>query len=174
MAEKLGFDIIDAVVTALIDTGYNNQTALGVTIQSTNSSVLAKFKQQTKYNLMYMVDERIRDAVASSVADIKKFADSVAIDKESIYPTNLDFITGQTQLVSTLQKGGLAVYVYFLRNEFTSQAWDFFSDPIVQINSFVLGAGVDGIITDFPGTGRAYKSKYSHRSISCVHFRFIC
>ncbi|ONK68516.1 uncharacterized protein A4U43_C05F12650 [Asparagus officinalis] len=158
MAEKLGFDVTNTVITALKDNGFNNQTTLGVTIQSTNSSVLVKFKQQTKYNLMYKVDESIRDAVSSSIVDIKKFADSVAVDKESIYPTSMKFITGQTQLVSTLQKGGLAVYVYILRNEFVSQAWDFFSDPIVEINSFVEEAGVDGVITDFPGTARAYKS----------------
>ena len=164
MAEKLGFDVINAIITALNDTGYSNQTTLGVTIQSSNSSVLMKFKKQTKYNLMYMIDETIRDAVASSISDIKKFADSVAIDKESIYPASLDFITGQSQLVSALQEGGLEVYVYVLRNEFVSQAWDFFADAIVEINSFVQGGGVDGIITDFPGTARAYKSKYSHHN----------
>lgn len=158
MVEKLGFDITNAVITTLKNSSYNNQTSLEVTISSSNSSVLVKFKQQSKYNLMYMIDESVRDAAGSSVEDIKQFADSVAVRKEAVYPSSLKFITEQTDVVSTLQKGGLSVYVYVLRNEFVSQAWDFFSDPIVEINSLVLGAGVDGVITDFPGTARAYKS----------------
>lgn len=158
MVEKLGFDVTNAVIAALNSSGYHNQTSLGVTILSSNSSVLVKFKQQTNYSLMYMIDESIRDVASSSIADIKKFADSVAINKESVYPSTHDFITKQTNIVSTLHKGGLSVYVYVLRNEFVSQAFDFFGDPIVEVNSFVLGVGVDGVITDFPGTARAYKS----------------
>lgn len=157
LAEKLGINVIDGVISALEDTGYNNQSAVEVIIQSSNSSVLIKFKQQTKYKLTYKIDESIRDAAASSIADIKKFADSVAVNKESIYPDSRLFIINQTNLVKTLQNAGLEVFVYVLQNEFVSQAWDFFSDPYVEINSYVQGALVDGIITDFPASARAYK-----------------
>lgn len=157
LAEKVGISVIDGVISALEDTGYNNQSALEVIIQSSNSSVLVKIKQQTKYKLMYKIDETIQDASTSSIEDIKKFADSVAVDKESIYPVSMLFIINETNLLKSLQNAGLEVFVYVLKNEFVSQAWDFFSDPYVQINSFVRGALVDGIITDFPATARAYK-----------------
>nr|XP_029118533.1 glycerophosphodiester phosphodiesterase GDPDL4 isoform X2 [Elaeis guineensis] len=157
MAEKLQFSVTDAVINATSSAGYNNQITPAVMIQSTNSSVLKKFKQQTKYKLVYKIDETVRDAVNSSIEDIKEFADSVAIDTDSIYPETQLFIATQTDIVNKLHKHNLSVYVYLLQNEFVSQPWDFFSDATVQINSFFKGAEVDGIITDFPGTARTYK-----------------
>ncbi|RWW53402.1 hypothetical protein BHE74_00040106 [Ensete ventricosum] len=151
MAEQLGFSVVDSVISAVNDAGYN-KTALEVMIQSTDSSVLVKFKQLTKYKLVYKIDQLIRDAVASSVEDIKTFAHAVALDKESIYPSTRLFTTGETGLVPKFHDAGTDVYVYVFRNEFVSQPWDFFSDATVEINAHVLGAGVDGIITDFPGT----------------------
>ncbi|XP_077211141.1 glycerophosphodiester phosphodiesterase GDPDL4-like [Tasmannia lanceolata] len=159
LAQKQGMSIVDTVISTLNASGYTNQTSLEVTIQSTNSSVLTKFRQQTHYKLMYKIDETVRDALNSSINDIKKFADSVAIGKDSIFPQNDDqFITGATDLVQKLKSFNLSVYAHLFMNEFVSQAWDFFSDPTVEINSFFQGAGVDGIITDFPGTARSYRS----------------
>ncbi|KAG8071241.1 hypothetical protein GUJ93_ZPchr0006g46048 [Zizania palustris] len=160
MAEKLGFGVVDAVIKALDDSGYSKQTAQNVMIQSTNSSVLVKFKQQTKYNLVYMIEENVGDAAPSSVADIKKFADAVSVNTLSIYPATAKFLTNQTNhLVQSLQSAGLPVYVYVLMNEFLSQPYDFFSDATLQINGYVkrLDGGVDGIITDFPATAHRYK-----------------
>ncbi|KAG1364248.1 hypothetical protein COCNU_11G010750 [Cocos nucifera] len=157
LAEKLGYSVTDGVTKALKDSGYNNQTVQEVMIQSSNSSVLVKFKQQTKYKLLYMVDESIRDAAPSSIVDIKQFAHSVAVSKQCIYPESQQFVVEQTELVKNLKSAGLNVYVYLLMNEFVSQPWDFFSDPMVEINQYVQGAGADGIITDFPGTATAYK-----------------
>ncbi|RRT39783.1 hypothetical protein B296_00058901 [Ensete ventricosum] len=161
MAEQLGFSVVDSVISAVNDAGYN-KTALEVMIQSTDSSVLVKFKQLTKYKLVYKIDQLIRDAVASSVEDIKTFAHAVALDKESIYPSTRLFTTGETGLVPKFHDAGTDVYVYVFRNEFVSQPWDFFSDATVEINAHVLGAGVDGIITDFPGTARNSCTKLSN------------
>ncbi|KAF8703422.1 hypothetical protein HU200_032226 [Digitaria exilis] len=157
VAEKLGFDVVDTVIKALGDAGYNNQTAQKVMIQSTNSSVLEKFKQQTKYDLVYMINEEVRDAAPSSLADIKKFASAVSVHTSSVFPQTDFFTMYKTNLVQTLQTAGLSVYVYTLMNEFVSQAYDFFSDATVQINWYVKGAGVDGLITEFPATARRYK-----------------
>ncbi|CAL9107052.1 unnamed protein product [Musa acuminata var. zebrina] len=156
MAEQLRIDVVDAVISALNDAGYN-KTASEVMIQSTDSSVLVKFKQLTKYKLVYKIDEVVGDAIASSIKDIDAFANAVALQKESIYPVTNLFTTKQTGLVSKLHAAGLDVYVYVLQNEFLSQPWDFFSDATVQINAYVVGAEVDGIITDFPGTASRYK-----------------
>ncbi|RZR70845.1 hypothetical protein BHM03_00001857 [Ensete ventricosum] len=158
MAEQLRIDVVDAVISALNDAGYNNKTALEVMIQSTDSSVLVKFKQLTKYKLVYKIDEVVGDAIASSIKDIDAFADAVALQKESIYPVNHLFTTEITGLVPKLQAAGLDVYAYVLQNEFVSQPWDFLSDATVEINAYVAGAEVDGIITEFPGTASRYKS----------------
>ncbi|RCV34072.1 hypothetical protein SETIT_7G133500v2 [Setaria italica] len=157
VAEELGFDMVDTVIKALGDAGYNNQTTQKVMIQSTNSSVLEKFKQQTKYDLVYMINEEVRDATPSSLVDIKKFASAVSVDTSSVFPEPHHFTMYKTNLVQTLQTAGLSVYVYTLMNEFVSQPYDFFADATVQINAYVKGAGVDGLITDFPATARRYK-----------------
>jgi glycerophosphoryl diester phosphodiesterase len=157
MAEELGFDMVDAVTKALDDSGYNNQTAQKVMIQSTNSSVLVKFKQQTKYDLVYMVNEEIRDVAPSSLDDIKSFAHAVSVETSSVFPENHQFTTHPSDLVESLQTAGLSVYAYTLMNEFVSQPYDFFSDATAQINAYVRGMGVDGLITDFPATARRYK-----------------
>lgn len=161
VAEKLGFDVVDTVIKALGDAGYNNQTAQKVMIQSMNSSVLEKFKQQTKYDLVYMINEEVRDAAPSSLADIKKFASAISVHTSSVFRETDFFTMYKTNLVQTLQTAGLSVYVYTLMNEFVSQAYDFFSDATVQINWYVKGAGVDGLITEFPATARRYKCKFS-------------
>ncbi|XP_059662426.1 glycerophosphodiester phosphodiesterase GDPDL3-like [Cornus florida] len=157
LAEKQGLSITNAVLDALRVAGYNNQTVKKVMIQSANSSVLIKLKEKSNYELAYQVDEAIRDALNSSILDIKKFAHSVVIKKETVYPENAAFLTGSTKVVSKLQAFKLPVYVQLFSNEFVSQAWDFFSDAYVEINSFVMGAGIDGIITDFPGTAVNYR-----------------
>lgn len=157
-AENLGFSVTDSVLKELSDSGYDNHTSQEVMIQSANSSVLVAIKEKSKYKLVYKIDELISDAISASIKDIKKFADSVAIMKESVFPKDLGFITSQTKLVEKLQSAELSVYVYLLSNEFVTQAWDFFSDPAVQINNYIQGASVDGIITDYPATASAYKS----------------
>ncbi|KAG6496645.1 hypothetical protein ZIOFF_044515 [Zingiber officinale] len=156
MAQQLGFSIVDSVISTLNDAGYN-KTALEVMIQSSDSAVLVKFKQLTNYKLLYQIDKSIDDAISSSVVDIKRFANAVALQKQSIYPSSMLFTTGETGLVSQFHAAGLDVYAYVFRNEFISQPWDFLSDATVEINAYVNGIGVDGVITDFPGTAWRYK-----------------
>lgn len=128
-------------------------------IQSTNSSVLKAMKGK-KYELVYEVDESIRGAPRDAITLMKTFADSVVVNKQSILPTSGGFLTAATDVVKQLKSVKLPVYVQILRNEFVSQAYDFFSDPIVEINSYVVEGGVDGIVTDFPKTASDYKSKF--------------
>lgn len=159
LAEEQGLSVTDKVIAALRKAGLDNWTAPDVKIQSTNSSVLMKFKEKTNYGRVYKIEENIGDALSSSIEDIKKFADSVVINKASIFPETQAFITRVTDVVPKLKAAKLPVYVELFSNEFVSQAWDFFSDPTVEINSFVLAVNIDGVITDFPKTAARYKSK---------------
>lgn len=160
LAEEQGLSVTDAVIDSLSKAGYDNQIALKVLIQSPNSPVLIKFKQENKnYELVYEVTEPISDVLNATVVDIKSFANSVTITKESVFPVNELFLTGSTDVVNKLKSHNLSVYVETFNNEFVSQAWDFFSDATVEINSFVMGAEIDGVVTDFPKTSARYKSK---------------
>ncbi|XP_004293798.1 PREDICTED: glycerophosphodiester phosphodiesterase GDPDL3-like [Fragaria vesca subsp. vesca] len=157
LAEKQGLSVTDAVITELNKAGLDNQTGLDIMIQSTNSSVLMKFKEKSKCKLVYKIEEVIRDALHTTLQDIKKFADAVVINKASVFPENVEYVIGATDVVTKLHAFDLHVYVELFSNEYLSQAWDFFSDPTVEINSFVSGVNVDGIITDFPKTAVRYK-----------------
>jgi glycerophosphoryl diester phosphodiesterase len=61
--------------------------------------------------------------------------------------------------VPTLQASNLSIFVETFSNEFVSQAWDYFSDPTVEINSFIQEAGINGVITEFPKTASRFSSK---------------
>ncbi|KAI4366178.1 hypothetical protein MLD38_022092 [Melastoma candidum] len=157
LARYKGLDVTDTVLDTLDKAGYSNQTMKKVMIKSANSSVLEKIKGNSNYELVYELDENFSDATNSTIQDIKSFAHSVIITRTSIYPESAFFITGMTDFVTKLQAFKLSVYVQVLSNEFVSQPYDYFSDATVQLNSFVMGAGVDGVITDFPKTAAAYK-----------------
>ncbi|KAL9274765.1 Glycerophosphodiester phosphodiesterase GDPDL4-like protein [Drosera capensis] len=157
LAEKQGLSVTDAVLDALNKAGYNNKTTKKVMIQSSDSSVLTKFKRRN-FELVYNIDEKISDILNSTAEDIKKFADSVLVTKKSVYATDTTgFMVRGTNIVPLLQSFGFQVYVQVFRNEFVSQDWDFFADPIVEINEFAYAAGVNGIVTEFPQTAALYR-----------------
>ncbi|KAL2944858.1 Glycerophosphodiester phosphodiesterase GDPDL3, partial [Bienertia sinuspersici] len=137
LAAKEGFNVTAKVSDALEKAGFNSPKAQKVMIQSSNSSVLKAMKGKN-YELVYHIDEGISGAPKDTVAYIKSFADSVAVNKLSVFPTDGGFLTAATDVVQQLQSAKLPVYVHYLKNEFVSQAYDFFSDPIVEINSFVM------------------------------------
>lgn len=130
-----------------------------VMIQSTHSSVLKIFKDKSKFERVYKVDENIGGAADSAIEDIKTFADAVVIGKASVFPESSAFLVNFTNIVARLKSFKLPVFVETFSNEFVSQAWDYYSDPSIEINSFVIGTKVNGIITDFPKTANRYRSK---------------
>ncbi|KAE8725465.1 PLC-like phosphodiesterase family protein, putative isoform 2 [Hibiscus syriacus] len=97
LAEQ-GFGVTDAVLDALSKAGYDKQTAQKVIIQSSNSSVLMKFKGKANYQLVYEVDEDIGGAQISTIDDIKRFASAVVISKDSVFPENSAFLVGTTDV----------------------------------------------------------------------------
>ncbi|KAH0707773.1 hypothetical protein KY289_012849 [Solanum tuberosum] len=151
-----GFGVTDAVREALRNAGYNNQTAKKVMIQSKDSSVLKEFKKN-RYELVYRVADDISDIESSTISEIKSFASSVILTKNSVFPSESKFLVGKTNVMEKLHSSNLSVYVQRFNNEFVSQAWDFFSDSSVEINNYFIGAGIDGVITDFPRTAARYR-----------------
>ncbi|CAJ2633875.1 unnamed protein product [Trifolium pratense] len=157
LAKNQGLGVIDAVIDALSKAGYDKPGSQKVYIQSTNSSVLLKFMEKTDYELVYKIDEVVDDASNAAIEDIKNFASSVVINKESVFPRNNGYLTSNTtRIMPKLKASNLSIFVETFSNEFVSQAWDFYSDSTVEINSFIQGAEIDGIITDFPKTASRY------------------
>jgi len=169
LARKQNLSVTDAVIDTLSKSGYDKPGAPKVMIQSTNSSVLLKFKEKAKYELVYKIDEIVGGAVDSAISDIKRFAHSVVVKKESVYPVSELFVIASTKIVSKFKSSNLSVYVETFSNEFLSQAWDFMSDAYVEINTFVQDAAIDGVITDFPKTANRYRSK----CIQNLYFLFL-
>ncbi|XP_066395286.1 glycerophosphodiester phosphodiesterase GDPDL4-like isoform X2 [Miscanthus floridulus] len=158
LVNSLGIDIVDSVTTALSAAGFSNHPTKEVLIQSKDSAVLVKLKQQkTKCKLVYTLPSGIGDASNSSLKDIKQFAEAVVVDSKSVFTLSSDFIIRQNSLVQDLHSAGLALYAEVFRNEFVAQPLDFFGDETVEINYYVQSFNLSGIITDFPKTVRRYK-----------------
>lgn len=162
LAGKQGLNVVDVVLKSLNEAGYNDQTIKKVMIQSTDSSVLEKFKEKRNYELVYMVNENIRDVQKSTIMKIKEFAKSVVISKNSVYPADKAFLTSTSDVVPKLQACNLSVYVQLFSNEFASQAWDFFADAYLEINTYVNAIGINGLVTDFPATAAKYRRKFTY------------
>jgi glycerophosphoryl diester phosphodiesterase len=86
--------------------------------------------------------------------EIKNYASIIALDHHLVDPLASDtfFLTKKTSAVSLAHSLNMTVYYYFLSNEFNAYAFDYRSDPILQINSVISNYNVDGFITDFPAT----------------------
>ncbi|CAN8268935.1 unnamed protein product [Cochlearia groenlandica] len=178
LAEHQGISVVDAVLDELkkVTTQQNQTSARKILIQSTDKSVLMEFKKKNnKINnddLVYIVDENIRDIADSAIEDIKSFAGSIVISKKSVFPyTGLDGVIRLTtgiDFIHKIQSNGLRVYVETFSNEFLSQPIDFLSDPTVEIDAFVRGIHIDGIVTDFPATTARYRKNRCYRGLSQI------
>ncbi|EOA29960.1 hypothetical protein CARUB_v10013062mg [Capsella rubella] len=175
LVEHQGMSVVDAVLDELKRaTNQQNQTsARKILIQSTDKSVLMRFKEKKHIfhdELVYRVDENIRDVEDSAIRDIKNFAGSVVISKKSVFPTNDGFVIHKKgpDVTQRLKNSGLRVYVETFSNEFISQPFDFFSDPTLEIDCFVKGIKIDGIITDFPATTARYRKNQCYSKLNPV------
>ncbi|XP_058114353.1 glycerophosphodiester phosphodiesterase GDPDL7-like [Magnolia sinica] len=156
LASKKGLGIINAVTSALSKAGYEKETTQQVLIQSDDSSVLLAFKQFTNYKRVLLVPEIISNIPKPTVKEIKEFADAVTLPRASIVSYSGSFVSGFTDVVSNMHAANISVYVSTLRNEYISIAFDFFSDPMVEICTYAMGIGIDGIVVEFPRTASTY------------------
>ncbi|KAF8400543.1 hypothetical protein HHK36_013842 [Tetracentron sinense] len=156
LASKKGLSLTDAVTKALSNATFDKQATQQVLIQSDDSSVLSKFKDAPNYKKVLTIKEIISDAPKQPTEEIKKFADAVNLPRPSLVSTSGFFTTAFTDVVDKMHASNISVYVSVLRNEYTVIAFDFFSDPIVELATYISGIGVDGIITEYPATASAY------------------
>ncbi|KAF4347928.1 hypothetical protein F8388_016660 [Cannabis sativa] len=156
IASNKNLDIVAKVATALTNATFDKQSTQQVLIQSDDTSVLSKFKGIPAYKRVLKIKEKIGDAPKASVDEIKKYAEAVTIPRSSIVKVNDFFTVGFTDVVKEMKAANLSVYVYQFRNEYVSLAFDYFSDPIVEIATYVQSVQADGLITDFPGTASKY------------------
>ncbi|KAK9131126.1 hypothetical protein Sjap_011613 [Stephania japonica] len=156
LASKKGLNIVDSVEKALSNATLDKQVTQQVFIQSDDTSVLSKFKSIPSYKRVLSIKENIGGVPKQSVDEIKKFADAVDIRRPSIVASTQGFTTAFTNVVKMMHSANVSVYVSVLRNEFTSIAFDFFSDPMVELATYIAGAGADGVVTEYPATAVAY------------------
>ncbi|RDX71362.1 Glycerophosphodiester phosphodiesterase GDPDL7, partial [Mucuna pruriens] len=156
LASKKSLDIVGAVSTALSNASFDKQTTQQVLIQSDDSSVLSKFKDIPSYKRVLLLNDKIDDVPKQTAEEIKKLADAVNLPKTSIIKASDSLLIGVTKVVQQLKEVNLTVFVHTLKNEYTTLAFDYWSDPNVEIATYIQTAKVDGIVTEFPGTASRY------------------
>ncbi|XP_020202161.1 glycerophosphodiester phosphodiesterase GDPDL7 [Cajanus cajan] len=157
LASKKGLDIVSAVSTGLSNATFDKQSTQQVLIQSDDSSVLSKFKDIPSYKrVMRFNDETMGDIPKQTAEEIKKYADAVNLPKTTVIKPYGSLLVGLTNNVKVLNEANISVYVHTIRNEYTTLALDYWSDPNIEIATFIQTAKVDGIVTDYPATANRY------------------
>ncbi|CAL9196333.1 unnamed protein product [Musa hybrid cultivar] len=156
LASKKGLGIVEAVSTALTNASYDKLPKKQVLIQSDDTAVLSVFKKNSGYKRVLYVKETISDAPKPTVDEIKHSADAINLPRSSIVADSGFFVSAFTGVVDKMHAANISVYVSVLRNEFLAIAFDYFSDPMVELATYVAGVQVDGVVTEFPATLAAY------------------
>ncbi|KAK7388347.1 hypothetical protein VNO78_23162 [Psophocarpus tetragonolobus] len=156
LASKKGVDIVGVVRTVLSNATVDKQSTQQVLIQSDDSSVLSKFKDIPSYKRVMLLNDKMGDVPKETVEEIKKYADAVNLPKTSVIKVLDSFLAGMTNVVKDLKDANVTIIVHTLKNEYTSLAFDYWSDPNMEIATYVQSAKVDGIVTDFPATASRF------------------
>lgn len=127
-------------------------------IQSDDSAVLSKFQGESGYKRLLRFKE-ISGVSKQAAKEIKKYADGAVLSRRSLIAIDLDFTNHQTNVVQELHACNVSVYVHVMRNEFVHIPYDYYSDPTVEIATYVVDVKVDGVITEFPKTASRYLSE---------------
>ncbi|KAK4792125.1 hypothetical protein SAY86_022560 [Trapa natans] len=156
LASKKGLDIVGSVSKALNKATFDKEATRQVLIQSDDTSVLSQFSNIKSYKRFLTIKEKISDAPKASVDAVKKHADGVFVSRSSLIPTTNGFLIGNTSVVTEMHAANLSVYVSVFKNEYLALAFDYYSDPVLELATYVVGMGVDGVVTDFPATATRY------------------
>lgn len=160
MASNKGLSVTDAVATALSNASFDKQSTQKVLIQSEDSAVLSKFSNVLSYEKVLLIEEEVSDIPKAAVDELKKFAGAVNLRRASIIQVPNFFTSASTGIAEKMHEANISVYVSVFRNEFVSIPFDYFSDPILELATYILAPfGVDGVVTDYPSTATSYLSK---------------
>lgn len=152
---SLHLDVIGSVISALDAAGYGKSSQ--ILIQSEDSAVLKRFQRLTSYTLVYYVKSEHVSITKETVQQIKQLASIVTLPRGLIAPSNtLGFLDNSSDVVGLFKAQNVTVFVSYLRSEFVALAFDYEADPTLELHTMAQAIGVDGIMTDFPATARAY------------------
>ncbi|KAJ0090194.1 hypothetical protein Patl1_14733 [Pistacia atlantica] len=133
----------------------------GVQINIENAAYLASKKGLgivdvvTKALVLHLKNE-VSDAPKDSVEETKKYADAVIVLRPSLITVRDGFTVTFTNVLKEMHSANISVYVSVFKNEFISLAFDYFTDPVIELATYIGGMGVDGIVTEFPATASKY------------------
>jgi len=88
----------------------------------------------------------------AGLAEIATYADGIGPWKRMIVSTVDNRALAPTSLIQDAHKAGLLVHPYTFRNEESTLLRDYDGDPQAEFIQF-YNLGVDGLFTDYPGTG---------------------
>lgn len=166
LASKKGLDIVGTVSSALSNATFDKQSLQKVLIESDDSSVLAKFQGTPSYERVLYIQESISGAPHEVAQEVKKYANAVFVHRDAIVMSS-DFISNFTSTVPAFHAANISVYAGILKNEFQNLAFDYMSDPYVELSTF-YAQQVDGFVTDFPATADMFASKYCQQHFSIL------
>ncbi|KAI4335579.1 hypothetical protein L6164_014214 [Bauhinia variegata] len=156
LISKKSLDIVSVVSTALRNATLDKNSTQQVLIQSDDTAVLSKFKDIPSYKRVLFFKKANSDAPKPTVDEIKKYADAVNIPRSDVILVANSLTTAKTNIVKEMKDGNLTVFVHVFRNEMISLAADYFSDPYVELATFIQNYKIDGVVTDTPATASRY------------------
>jgi len=75
------------------------------------------------------VDETAISIPDSTIEEMKTFSHAVVLMRNVIFPASQSFLVRDTDIVQRMHLYNMSVFVFLLRNEFASLAFDYLSAP---------------------------------------------
>ncbi|KAK4404208.1 Glycerophosphodiester phosphodiesterase GDPDL7 [Sesamum angolense] len=155
LASQKNLDIVGTVSSALSNATLDKEPKQKVHIQSDDSSVLVKFKDNPSYQRVLYIYEPISGAPAQVAQEVKKYADAIFVHRDAIVASTENFCQNFTNTIPAFHAVNISVYVGILKDEFENLNFDYLSDPYVELATY-NSLKVDGFVTDFPATANMF------------------
>ena len=171
--DSLGLSLEEPLVDTLEANGYTDKND-PVFIQSFETANLKQLDELTNLPLIQLLGDSGQpyDFTASGdprtyadltapdeLTKIAEYADGIGPSKRLIVPADADGrLQPPTSLIDDAHAAGLLVHAYTFRNEDVFLAPDYNGNPELEYEQF-FSLGLDGLFTDFPGTGYEVASR---------------
>lgn len=155
LEEQIHLDVVGVVLATINAAGFNNSDR--ILIQSEDSAILSRLQQLTSYELVYKVSNESVAITGTQIQQIKSLAKIVTLPRRVMANSISDgFLVEPSNVVDLFHAQNMSVFIFYLRNEYVALPFDYEDDPTLELNTWVQFFKVDGLITDFPRTARAY------------------